>query len=100
VTDANHDKALLEHRLRAAYTALQRFNAEHPNDKFDAVVDKVAVAIDNILRHVPLRTLGDVRLHALALTYFYDEDHDDERVGFLLDTLANLPPKLWDRRIG
>src|SRR5262245_43987512 len=28
----------------------------------------IAVAIDNILRNVPLRTLGDNRLHALALT--------------------------------
>jgi hypothetical protein len=96
VTDANHDNAQLEHRLRAAYSALQRFNAEHPDEKVDAV----AGAVDNILRHVPLRTLGDLRLHALALTYFYDEDHDEKSVGLLLEALANLPPKLWGRRIG
>lgn len=90
--------SLLEADLEQAYFALQA-DQDSDDDTNMVALEKVCTVVERICSSTEPTTLGDLRLQALALLVWYDDSHDDDRVGRLLERVASLPERLWNEPI-
>jgi hypothetical protein len=105
MTDAD-DTTRLEAALDRACRDLDQYCEDHPDEDVDEdeAIEACVRAIDAAVRDIlaaPIRTLGDMRLHARALLEWYDPSamSEDDGLVDLLEALEDLPERLWGEPI-